>query len=906
MKYYTLFKSVYSIKKYLLFSGRISYKFLITLGLILFLTDCSVEKNTGTTRFYHGLTSKFNIYFNGYESFKEGLVKINKSYLDDFSEMLRVFENSDPSTVSLCSSDMEKAIQKASKLISLKSITARPDFDPKKELTEKEKALLEQKEFNEWVDDSYFLIGKARFYKHEFSDAASVLSYCVAEANDPEIRTESSIWLARINSERGTYIEANRLLNEIEITSSSPKTLKTLYYTTLADMFIKQKKYQEAIEPLSTSLKFISGKRARYRLTYLLAQLYEQTGDSEKAVSLYRDVVKMNPPYDVEFNARINIAGVFDVNSGNPDEIRKELEKMLKDSKNKDFQDQIYYALGNMMKKEGKENEALDYYKKSATSSSVNQNQKGKSYLALAEYYYNKPDYMKAGKYYDSTVYFLDQKFPDYKELQTKSQNLNSLLEHLTIIQVEDSLQKVASMSQNERDALISGIIDKIIKAESEGKTSEYADRANIGQYYENERRFQDNIAQEGKWYFYNQTALTFGRTEFRRRWGERRLEDNWRRSNRNRVSLQQVSGGQDENGKAQTDTSKAVMDYKKPEYYLKNLPINDSLLTLSNEKIATAYFNAGKVFSEKISDNQKAAESYETLLSRFPDNELVPEALYDLYRLYKEGNNQKSEISRQRLLEKFPDSEYARIISDPDYYSKKMAEIRLSEELYQEAYNFYTLGNFKESISVCDSAIKNSPSDNLAPKFMLLRAYSEARISDERNFKEELNKLIKAWPETAEGKKAAEMVTYLNQKLPELKIEEDKEIAAELYVVDTTSLYSFEVIIMDPSFNINQASFDVISYNIDNYTNKNYRTEGILVDNKYIKITVSGFSDNTQAWEYYNSFRPEKQIRNVSGAEIMTFLINNENLKKLEEDKNPQRYYLFFNENYLTGKKNR
>jgi len=149
-----------------LLSRRVLYKFLITLGLFLFLAGCSVEKNTGTTRFYHGLTARYNIYFNGYESFKEGVLNISKSYKDDFSEMLRVFENSDPSTVSLCSSNMETAIQKSSKLISLKSITARPEFDPRKDISEKEKTLLEQKEFNEWVDDSYFLIGKARFYKH--------------------------------------------------------------------------------------------------------------------------------------------------------------------------------------------------------------------------------------------------------------------------------------------------------------------------------------------------------------------------------------------------------------------------------------------------------------------------------------------------------------------------------------------------------------------------------------------------------------------------------------------------------------------------------------------------------------------------------------------------------------------
>ncbi len=614
----------------------------------------------------------------------------------------------------------------------------------------------------------------------------------------------------------------------------------------------------------------------------------------------------MNPPYDVEFNAKINIAGVFDVNSGNPDEIRKELEKMLKDSKNNDFQDQIYYALGNMMKKEGKFKEALEYYSKSASSSSVNQNQKGKSYLALAEHYYGVPDYINAGKYYDSTVYFLDEKYPDYKDLKTKSQNLNSLVTHLTIIQTEDSLQRVASMPENERNAVISQIIDKIIKDESEGKTSEYADRANIGQYYENQRRFEDNIAQEGKWYFYNQTAMTFGRTEFRRRWGDRRLEDNWRRSNKARVTTQQSTGGQDENGKAGGDTAGAVVDYKKPDFYLKNLPLNDSLIRISNEKIAIAYFDAAKVFSEKIGDWQKAAESYEALLSRFPDDVLVPEALYDLYRLYREENSQKSEISRQRLLEKYPESEFAKIISDPDYFNKKMAEARMSEKLYQEAYNLYTAGNFRGSIALCDSAVLINPTGTMAPKFMLLRAYSVARTSDERTFKEELNRLIKAWPETEEGKRASELSAYLNQKLPELKIEEEKVIAAEIYTVDTLSLYSFIVIINDPAFNINQASFDVISYNIDNHTNKNYRTEGILVDNKYLKITVSGFAGNSEAWDYYNSFRSEKLIRNTSGARVITFLINSNNLKTLDEDKNPDRYYLFFNENYLKGEKKR
>ncbi len=888
----------------MLSSGRVSYKFLTILGLLLFLANCSVEKNTGTTRFYHGLTARFNIYFNGYESYKSGVAKIENGYRDDFSEMLRVFMNSDPVTVSLCSSDMDRAIQKASKLISLKSITARPEFKSKRDLTNNEKALLEKKEFNEWVDDSYYLIALSRFYRHEFSEAASVFTYCIAEANDPVIRTESSIWLARINSEKGNYPEANRILNETEIPQSASKSLKSLYYTTLADLYIKQKKYQEAIEPLTVSLGYVKGKRSKYRLTYLLAQLNEQTGNAAKAIALYRDVVKMNPPYDVEFNARINIAGVFDINSGDPEDIKKELGKMLRDSKNKDFQDQIYYALGSLMKKEGKDIEALDFYKKSAASSTINQNQKAKSYLALADYYFSKPDYLMSGKYYDSAMIFLDQKYPEYNELKLKSQNLNTLAGYLTVIQEEDSLRRVATMPESERNSLIAGIIAIAEKAESSGKTTDYSDRANIGQYYENERRFQDNIAQEGKWYFYNQTALTFGRTEFRRRWGQRRLEDNWRRSNKNRVNIQSASAGQEENGNKVKDTLSAVMDFRKPEFYLKNLPLNDSLIAISDEKIANAYYNAGKVFWEKINDAGKASESFEMLLKRFPQNELVPEALYDLYRLYKDTNPPKSEVARQRLLERYPESEFSKIISDPDYFNKKMAAIRESERSYEAAYDLYLSGKYNEAIALCDSSLKARPIDDLAPKFMLLKAYSVARTSDERAFREELTRVARSWPGTEAGKKAAELTAYLDQKLPELKIEEEIIVAKEIYKVDTASSYSFVIIINNPAFNLNQASFDVISYNIDNYTNRNYRTEGLLVDNRYIKITVSGFPDNKVAWEYYNSFNIEKVIRNASGTETMTFLINGDNLKTLDGDKNPERYFLFFKENYLKGQK--
>ena len=276
--------------------------------------------------------------------------------------------------------------------------------------------------------------------------------------------------------------------------------------------------------------------------------------------------------------------------------------------------------------KEGKESEALGYFRKSAVAKSQNQNQKGRSYLALAGYYFKKPDYMKAGTYYDSAVYFLNQKYPDYLLIKTKSQNLNALVSQLKIIQREDSLQKVAKMTEPERNALIASIIAKTVKDKSEGKTADNSDRYNLGQYYENERRFQGNIDQEGKWYFYNQTALTFGRTEFHKRWGDRKLEDNWRRSNKTRINNIQASNNPNETAQHVSDTLAAETDYKKPQFYLKNLPLKDSLIKISNEKVAIAMLNAGKAFAERIPDTLKATETFEMLINRFPSSELIPE----------------------------------------------------------------------------------------------------------------------------------------------------------------------------------------------------------------------------------------------------------------------------------------
>lgn len=249
-----------------------------------------------------------------------------------------------------------------------------------------------------------------------------------------------------------------------------------------------------------------------------------------------------------------------------------------------------------------------------------------------------------------------------------------------------------------------------------------------------------------------------------------------------------------------------------------------------------------------------------------------------------------------------YPNTEFARILSDPDYYKKKMEAMKQAESLYEKAYAEYTGGNFPQSLADCETGLKAFPDDPLAPKFKLLHAYGIAASTDEKSFREDLSALVKAFPTSNEGKRATEIIAFLDMKSPELKVEVEKAIAQEIYTADTTSSQSFILVIPDPKFNINLASFDVISYNIDNFTNRNFRTEGELVDNRYITIRVSGFKDYAEARSYFDAFRLEKVVRNSAGTKMYCFLIGSKNLAVMSKDKNPERYMLYFRENYGNG----
>lgn len=861
------------------------------------VAGCSVEKNTGASRFYHSLISKYNIYFNGNEAYKAGVAKVKTSHRDDYSALLPVFEYSTPEAAQVSGADMERAVQKASKLIALYSITAKPEEKKRGDRSAGDEEFYNRREYNQYVDDSYLLMAKAQFYQKNFTGARATLSYNLGLTKDPGIINESAIWMARIYTEEGNYQEAERMLQGITEPENLAKSLQAMIWSTFADIALRQKRFEKAIDPLIKAVEYSSDKQTKVRLTYLLAQTLKAGGDNARSTKYFTDVMRMNPPYDLEFNAGINLAGVADVSSGDAADLKKSLRKMMRDSKNKDYLDQIYFALGEIERRQGNMEGALKLWSESAGASTGNNRQKARSYLALGEYFYSVPSYVKAQRYYDSAMVIIDSRFPDYDAINSTSSDLNEYALFHSVVSVEDSLRRVALMSPAERESLISGIIRTLQEEEARARQETAgSDRYNMGQYYENEQRNQNSISAEGSWYFYNQAALTFGRTEFRRRWGERRLEDNWRRANRTRNLAAQ---GTETGDVVSNPDSAAVAAVSSPDFYLKNLPLTDSLMAQSRQKSAAALLAEGKVLASRLRDTTLAAISFEEA-SRPGGTDIVrAEALWELYRLIQKSDPARAERRRSELLSFFPASEYARILSDPDYVKKQTEASRASGILYETAYKAFAAGSFEEAFTLCENALKTYSRDELAPKFMLLQAMAAGASRGEIAYKEGLDSLVAKYPSTPEGIRASEIIEVLLREIPEIRIADDIKIAETLYVADTLQPHFVLLVAANVSANLNQMVFDVINFNLDNYSDKNYRSEGSAAENRFLTITVGPFASTSEAMDYLRAFDPLKEIRGAAEAQISVFVISRDNLPKFMGDGSIERYRLFYDKTY-------
>jgi tetratricopeptide (TPR) repeat protein len=876
----------------------------VFIALIAFLvaSGCSTKKNTVFTRSYHQVTARYNTYFNGRESFRKGLRTIDNQFQYDFTRPLPVFLYSDPDLASSIRSDMDRAIEKASKVITTKSITAKPDI--KGSPSKRQEEFLTRKEYNHWVMESYLLMGKAHFYKQDYPSALRTFLFMLTDYGSHPINYQTKIWLSRTYIETGKWREAMIQIEALQNNPEFPQKLSGELNATLADFHLKQDQVPRAIPYLQKALEASRGKKTKTRYTYLLAQLYTHIGDASTSASFFSKVLKMNPPYEMVFNARISMALSDDRRAGNDEKKASELKKMLRDEKNSDFEDQIYYALGNIAFRSGQQADAMEYFEKSLRAGDPNSPQKVMTSLTLADIALRRPDYVKAAEHYEKAASIIKPDYPGYESILKQSQMLGNLAKNIREFRLQDSVQVLAQLSETERNRMIDQIIAEIREEENEKRMAEAAERRLQQERYMRTSpvsRMQQERGTSGGWYFYNQTTVNFGITEFEALWGTRKLEDNWRRSKRQTTGDMlaidaEGTAPQEENagGPAASPTSR--------EYYLKDIPLTPEQLEKSHEKIRTSLFNMGIIFKTDVKNFDQANWSLEELNKRYPGHSREPETLYELHEVNQAmGNPARANQFKNQLISSYPATFYANLLSNPDYINELRQREELVERLYQESYQNYQGNNHAEVIRKTSAALEAYPDHSLAPKFMFLKAIATNRLGDAVAFRALLNEIQQKFPGTDISENSREILAMLDTERPEIARQVLIEEAVELYTLNTGETHYVICVVENRDTYINQLVFNIINFNIDHFNRLNLTAATEELSPEKLIIRISEFAELIQAFEYYSKALADEEFsRDVPQGVFELMIISESNYTIFSGDKSVEKYKEFFEQKIL------
>ncbi|HZL10101.1 MAG TPA: tetratricopeptide repeat protein [Prolixibacteraceae bacterium] len=888
--------------------------------VLFFLAGCTTEKNTVVSRAYHNLSAHYNVYFNGKESLRAGVEKINNSVGDDYSKILPVFKSSNPSTATAANAEMENAILKGSKLIQSHSITKKPKR--RKKRSKSYIRFASREEFNNWVDDAYILMGKAYFYKKNYASAIENFSYVVRKFENDPSRYVAYIWLIRSYAELQRYVEAYEIIQKIQLDEKFPRQLEGELAAATSDYYARQLSYTEGIPFLSIAAEHAGKKEDRLRYKYILAQWYQETGNSEKASQIFREVARMNPPYKMAFNAHISAAGTF-TGLGDVDKLKKELRKMLRDKKNLEFRDQIYFAMGNISMKEGNKKKAIEEYAMSASMSIDNLYQRALSCLTLAQIYFVEPEYKKAQSYYDSAMVVIDDKYPDYQQISERHKSLTRLTDNIYTVEREDSLQRIALMDESSRNSLIDKWIKDANDKEARDRLAETSQMMDQNYFRSNESRFGLSQKQESAgWYFYSPTTVAYGKVEFERLWGKRKLEDAWRRSDK-----RAFSGGDENQEEDSLLTAKGqikkIQDPKSRDFYTQDLPVTDSLMTVSHAKIRNALFSAGRIFKTDFSDFPRAIESFEDLNKRYPENMFTLSSWFELWDLYnKENNQERADYYKSLITSQYPDSKYAKYLLNPNYFIELEARTDSVNRLYQQAYLEFKNGQYAQAGTMADEMLLMQPDSTLIPKIEFIRIIAEGTASARESFGKLLSEYIADYPK-AEPKPLAEQILkliqdstlvdyqkmvasgYLNDQIQNKELlSGDKKDSDEFegkFSYDEDLLHYFVIgYPKDASLDLNRLKFDLANYNIDHYTKVDFDIETQSLNNNTSLLIVRSLNDKEQGLIYFRSIIKRRIVfEALKNIKYVNFIASSTNFREIMSDKDYSEYLKFFVLNY-------
>lgn len=894
---------------------------LFVLGMALAVQSCSTQKNTWASRSFHQTKTKYNIYYNGAISFREGEEAIRQANEDDFSTILNLYPVSNHAAAEASKSQMDRTIEKCRKCIKLHSIKARPKVDYDKKRRDPEYAAwLEQEEFNNQMGNAWILLAMAEFHKGDFLGSISTFNYIIRHySNDVDMVARCQLWVARAYAEMGWLYEAEDMLSKVQVDHLSRKHAP-LYAAVSADVLLKTKHYKDAIPFVKIALPNEKKRENKPRFQYVLAQLYQMDGEREAARNAYQKVIKMQPSNEMDFNARLRLAQL----EKSPQDGIKLLNKMAKLDKNKDQLDQIYGTIGDVYLAQKDTVKALEYYEKAIESSVQHGMAKAKVLVTAGDIYYQQRNYIKASPCYKEATQILSAESEQYTRIQRRSETLDELVVEYSMVQLQDSLQHLATLSEEEQRVVVDSIIARLIRAEEEEKerAAQAAREAenDMGPRSVNTANMLGGGAGSANWYFYNPQLLRSGKQTFRTQWGNRTLEDNWRRLSK--ATTGSIFDDDEElldeellmdstatDSTAMADVAPVETDTHKPEYYLQQIPKTEEDIAQSNELLARALYNMVYIYRDKVGDQQLSDETFEDFCKRFPNHELLVDLYYMQYLTALKNNDMlKAEQYRQQIIAAFPESNEAYIVSQPDYFQRLQRMAQEQDSLYEHTYQAYTQNNFTAVKTNKLYAEENYPLSPLMPRFLFLNAIAVAKTDGQPAFIVQLQEMVARYPESELAAMAKDMLALMGQgaesqqgevaSLKERRAQQSTDsVAADSVAVQFSTernLPAMVLLVMEnDEQKANQLLYEVALFNFSQFMIKDFDLKLLpTFEANTSALQIAGFEKMDEAEWYINLLQKNATIFQFMQANnVQVVAITEENFKLLSTHFSLQDY---------------
>ena len=914
-----------------------SYILIAVVALVALLASCSTEKNTSRSRWWHSFNARYNTYYNGSVAYIDASLEKENGNKDNFTEMIPMYTVGNKKSRELGKANYDKAIEKCEKAIKLHSITKRPEWTKRRRKTERDIEWLSRKEYNPFLWKAWMLMGRSQFYQGAFDEAASTFSYmCRLYATQPAIYGRARAWLAKSYIEQDWLYDAEDVIRNMQRDSIHWRAQKEWDFT-YADYYIHTGDYDKAIPYLKKSIDHEMRKKQKARLCFLLGQLYAATGKNAEAYKAFKSVVRKNPPYELEFNARIAMTEVMGASQAK--KMVGKLKRMAASDKNKDYLDQVYYAIGNIYLAQKDTMKAISNYEKGNKKATRSGIEKGVLLLKLGDLYWQQEKFSDAQRCYGEAIGLLDKDRKDYEQLSARSKVLDELVPYTDAIHLQDSLQALAKMSEKDRNAAIDRVIAELKRQEKEQKRLE--DEKNAQQTMQrngamgnrnntnrnNTAQTQQNNRQNAVWYFYNAMAVQQGKQAFEKLWGKRENTDNWQRVNKTVVGnlngdadIELTEEQKDSIAKAELAQDSleqlkdsAQNDPHKREYYLAQIPFTEDQVATSNLAIMDGLYNSGVIFKDKLDNLDLSKKQFTRLETQYPDFEQKADMYYHLFLLYSRlGQHDVAAGYVEKLKAEYPDNQWTILLTDP--YFKENAQFggHIEDSLYAATYDAFKADRLSEAKANAQISATRFPLGENRDKFLFIGGLAKLNDGDSKGCVDDMKAVVEKFPQSKLAEMAGMIVNGVNAGKPlhgarfdlgdvwtrrTAVLADSDSINAKTFDAERNTEFVFMLAYVPDSVDENKLLYQMAKVNFTHYVVRNFDL-AIEDANGLRRMVVRGFRNYDEALQYARGLAEQAGLQQLlSGCKAI--VISDKNLPLLGTNFSYADYQDFYDKNF-------